>query len=236
MRFVVTLLFLGLAAGPAPAQTRPATKAPATKTPTAKPAAAKTVVAAAGLTCPSVLGIGTGSRLEFCDVLTGRDPAEGVLIHLPPHKGPLTLTFDLHNRHTYSEDLVKGGKGYASYTATIGILEMDGTLVDRGVVRSEFRSSRDLLDRVRGGAAPTGLKAVAPIGTERIVAEIAEEVNELSLLGERLSVTTSNGTETFTSAQRPIAVVSNVNVEYQPAPAKPAPKAAAKKKPVPAKK
>ena len=41
----------------------------------------------------------------FCDVLTGRDPAGGIIITLPPHSGPVTLSFDLHNRHTYSEEL-----------------------------------------------------------------------------------------------------------------------------------
>ena len=40
----------------------------------------------------------------FCDVMSGRDPAAGILIPLPPHRGPVTLSFDLHNRHTYSEE------------------------------------------------------------------------------------------------------------------------------------
>jgi len=159
-------------------------------------------------------------------VLTGRNPADGVLIHLPAHKGVLTLTFDLHNRHTYSEEMTRSGRAYANYTATIGVLTLDGTLLGRGVVRSEFRSARDLLDRIDGGAGPGGVKAVAPIGNERITVEVPEDVAEVSLLGERLSVVTLNGTETFTAAQRPIAAVSNVNVEYQPAPktAKPTPK------------
>ena len=36
--------------------------------------------------------------------MTGRDPRGRHLITLPPHNGPVTLTFDLHNRHTYSEE------------------------------------------------------------------------------------------------------------------------------------
>ena len=38
---------------------------------------------------------------------------------LPPHTGPVTLTFDLHNRHTYSEELSKTNRGYRRYTASI---------------------------------------------------------------------------------------------------------------------
>ncbi len=216
--------FLALAAATL-ALTGLAAQTGATKKASPPPATAKTIAAPANMTCPSVLGFGTGSKLEFCDVLTGRNPAEGVLIHLPPHKGTLTLTFDLHNRHTYSEEQVRSGHGYAAYTATIGILTADGQLLDRGVVRSEFRTAKDLLDRVRGGAGPGGIKAVAPLGNERIVVDVPEQVTEVSLLGEKLTATTVNGTETFTSSQRPIAAVSNVNVEYQPPPPKPAPKA-----------
>jgi hypothetical protein len=180
-----------------------------------------------------VLGPGIASKLEFCDVLTGRNPAEGIVIHLPPHKDVLTLSFDLHNRHTYSEDLIKAGKGYANYTATIGVLTMDGTLLGRGVVRSEFRTSKDLFDRIGGGAGPKGMKAVAPVGIERIIIDVPADVTEVSLLGEKLTVINSSGAETFTSAQRPIADISNVNIEYQPAPkppAKPAAKTPVKKK------
>jgi hypothetical protein len=234
-----------LLAGSATAQTSPAT-APAAKTapkqttakPTAKPGAKTAplpprVAEPAKVTCPHVLGTGLGSRLEFCDVLTGRNPAEGILIKLPVHRGPLTLTFDLHNRHMYSEDLVKAGKAYANYTSTIGVLTMDGTLLARGVVRSEFRTAKDLVDRIGGGAGPKGMKAVAPVGRERISIDVPEDVIEVSLLGEKMTVLSLNGTETFTSLQRPIAVISNVYVDYQPPPkppAKPAAKTPAKKK------
>ena len=240
MRVGLTMLAAALlAAGPAAAQTS-AAKTPVKKPaqsaakPAAKPAPLPPRVAEpAKVACLHVLGTGLGSRLEFCDVLTGRNPAEGVIVKLPPHKGLLALTLDLHNRHTYSEDLVKAGKGYANYTSTIGVLTMDGTLLARGVVRSEFRTAKDLFERIGGGAGPKGMKAVAPIGSERISIDVPEEVNEISLLGEKLTVLGQNGAETFTSLQRPIAVVSNVNIDYQPppkTPAKPAPKTPAKKK------
>ena len=102
----------------------------------------------------------------YCDVMSGRDPAGGVLISLPPHPGPVTLTFDLHNRHTYSEELVKANRAYARYTAVIGALTMDNTLISRAAVQSEFRKASDLVERIGGGAGPGGVKAVAPTGTE----------------------------------------------------------------------
>ena len=214
----------------ASAQPQSRTRKPAAKKPAAKPAATKLVTEPADLTCPQVLGKGVGSQRLFCDVMTGRNPADGIRVKFPAHKGVLTLTFDLHNRHTYSEDRIRAGRGYAAYTATIGVLTMDGTLLSRAVVQNEFRTSRDLLDRVSGGAGPGGVKAVAPTGTERIKLEIPEDVDEVSLLGEKLTVVTMDGTETFGALQRPIAVISNMNVEYLPGKAKPAAKAPAKKK------
>ena len=112
-------------------------------------------------------------------------------------------------------------------------LTTDGTLLSRGVVRSEFRTARDLLDRIDGGAGPRGLKAVAPLGSERISIDVPENVDEVSLLGEKLTVIGRNGTETFTGLQRPIATVSNIIIDYQPtpkAPAKPTAKPIIKKK------
>jgi hypothetical protein len=235
-RGLIILAVSLVAAGPAAAQTT-TTKSPAKPAAAAqsaaKAAAPQRLAGPADVTCPQVLGTGIGSKLEFCDVVTGRNPAEGVVIHLPAHKGLLTLTFDLHNRHTYSEEMVKAGKGYASYTATMGVLTMNGTLLGRGVVRSEFRTAKDLFDRIGGGAGPRGIKAVAPVGNERISIDVPEDVTEVGLLGEKLTVLSLNGTETFTSVGRPIADVSNVNIDYQPPPkppTKPAAKTPVKKK------
>jgi hypothetical protein len=172
------------------------------------------------MTCPAPLGVGITSKATYCDVLAGRDPAAGILIRLPPHKGPVTLTFDLHNRHTYSEEQTKTNRAYARYTATIGVLTMDNTLVSRAVVQSEFRRASDLIDRIGGGAGPGGVKAVAPTGTEPIIVTIPEEEEAVSLLGEKLTVDRIDGSATYASPGRPIAVVSNVMIEYRPAPPK----------------
>src|SRR5690349_237198 len=76
--------------------------APARRTPPATPPRKEPAV----FNCPAPLGTGVTSKKSYCDVLTARLPAEGIVIPLPPHVGPVTLTFDLHNRHTYSEEQV----------------------------------------------------------------------------------------------------------------------------------
>jgi hypothetical protein len=170
------------------------------------------------MTCPTPLGVGVKSQQAYCDVMSGTDPMGGVLILLPPHQGAVTLTFDLHNRHTYSEEQIRANKGFARYTATVGVLTMDNTLISRAAVQNEFRSSEDLVERIGGGAGPGGLKAVAPTGTEHISMAIPEREGAVSVLGEKLNVERADGNGNYTSPGRPIAVISNVMIEYVPAP------------------
>jgi hypothetical protein len=117
---------------------------------------------------------------------------------------------------------VKTNRGYARYTATIGVLTMDNTLISRAVVQSEFRSASDLVERIGGGAGPGGVKAVAPTGTEAISITIPEAEQQVSILGEKLSFERLDGGATYSSPGRPIAIISNVMVQYQPAPPAPA--------------
>ena len=220
----VVLCAVLLAIPAADAQTRKTPK----KTPKKAPEPALTKVEASWI-CNSELGTGVTTGRRFCDVLTGNDPKQGVLIVIPPHRGPVTLTFDLHNRHTYSAELVKLKQAYRKYTATVGVLSMDNTLVDRAVVLSEFRVEKDLFDRIGGGAGPGGVKAVAPSGAEPITIELPADIGEqVSVLGEKLSVMRPDGLDNFTSPGRPIASISNVTLEYRPGP--PPKKAPAPKK------
>jgi hypothetical protein len=170
----------------------------------------------AELTCPFELGVGVTSKRRFCDVAIGRDPAKGIVVKIPPHRGEATLTFDLHTRHTYSAAEVKAGRGFAQYVATIGVLTADGALLARGVIEHEVRTEEDLFDRVRGDLGPDDIKAVAPAGSEPIVVEIPDKVESVSLLGERLGVTRLEGSETLSTDGRLIASVSNVVVRFQP--------------------
>jgi len=183
----------------------------------------------AELQCPSELGVGAKTKRRFCDVLTGRDPKGGILVTIPSHRGPLTLSFELHNRHTYSEELIKAKTAFRQYTATIGVLTMDNTLIDRAIIQSDFRTTADLFDRIEGGAGPGGFKAVAPAGDETITMELPENVgDQVSILGESLKVKRPDGDDNFTAPGRPIASISNVMLEYRPGPPKPAPKAPTK--------
>jgi hypothetical protein len=185
--------------------------------PVAPPPAPLTKVAP-DVKCPTPLGVGLTTKLSFCDVMTGRDPSAGVLIPLPPHKGPVTLTFDLHNRHMYSDEQMKANRAHARYTATVGVLTMDNTLISRAVVQNEFRKATDLVDRIGGGAGPGGVKAVAPTGDEPITITIPESEDQVSILGEKLTYERFDGSATYTSPGRPVAIISNVLIEYRPAP------------------
>ncbi len=222
-RFIAIALVLCVAPlAAASAQSRSTqTRRPARK-PAPPPPVAPLTKVAPDITCPTPLGVGVTTKLSFCDVMTGRDPAAGMLIALPPHKGAVTLTFDLHNRHTYSEEQVKANRAYARYTATIGVLSMDNTLISRAIVQNEFRKATDLVDRIGGGAGPGGVKAVAPTGTESIVITVPEGEDRVSILGEKLTYERlDGGPATYTSPGRPVAVISNVMIEYRPAPPKP---------------
>ena len=174
--------------------------------------------------CPSILGNGVSTQRLYCDVLGGTDPAGGLRITLPPHTGPLTLAFTLHNRQTYSESEVKAGRAFARYTATLSVASGTGEALAEAVVRSEFRSERDLVERIAGGAGPGGVKAVAPTGAEPVVLTVPEAVTEVVITGARLTVERIGGTEEVTAPGRPYAVVSAVEIEYRPAPPPPPPK------------
>ena len=189
--------------------------------PARPPAQPALVTEAAKPSCPQVLGEGVQTRRTFCDVSIGRDPAGGIIIPLPPHVGPLTITFDLHNRHIYSAELAKTNRGYRRYTATVGVLAMDNTPMAMAVVHNEFRTANDLFDRISGGTGAGGVKAVAPTGVEPIVVTIPadEKTPSLSIVGLRLTEARLDDVDTFTASGRPIAVISNVMIEYRPAPA-----------------
>jgi hypothetical protein len=177
--------------------------------------------------CPSVLGNGVTTQRLFCEIPTGTDPSQGLRVSLPAHDGPVTLFFTLHNRQTVPDEglsVVVGNKNsmtgtralYARYTATLRVVTSKGALVRQAVVQSEFRGLSDLVERVGGGTGPGGVKPVAPTGSEEIVLELAPNVTEVSLIGEKLTIERLAGTEIVTAPGRPIAVVSGVQVEYHP--------------------
>ncbi len=200
-------LFATPTAAPIGAQTRTAPRTPARRAAPKPPPLPPLKTEPAMIMCPNPLGEGVQTKRSFCDVLTGRDPADGILVDIPAHVGPVTISFDLHNRHMYSEELIKSNRAYRRYTATIGVLTMDNTLVSRAVVQSEFRRVSDLV-------------------SESISIQIPETEQRVSILGEKLAVERLDGVDNFTLPGQPVAIISNVMLEYRPAPPKrtPAPR------------
>ncbi|CAN5655731.1 hypothetical protein BH23ACI1_BH23ACI1_00760 [soil metagenome] len=213
------IVLLGFTAG-AGAQGRGA-KPPVKPTakPTAKSAAQATKTEPANVSCPESLGKGIKTAATYCFVLAGTAAEQGVLVKLPARAGPATLIFDLHNHHMYSEQYVREKRAFSRYMAGIAILTMNMDVVGRAAVQSEFRAETDLYERIGGGAGPSGAKAVAPLGHERVYIPIPAGIDQVSLLGEVLDAQTPAGRETATPG-RPVAVVSNIQIEYRPAPTK----------------
>jgi len=191
---------------------------PAPRRPAAAAAPVPLKTATPEVKCPSLIGMGVKTVRSFCDVPAGREPAQGIVVVLPPHTGPGTLSFDLHARHVYSEDEMKRGRAFARYRAGIGVLSAKGDLLGRAAIEAEFRTAADLFDRIGGGAGPGTLKAVAPAGREQIFLTIPAGVDQVSLLGETLDAVTPAGHETAVMPGRPVAIVSNLIFEYRPAP------------------
>ena len=172
-------------------------------------------VDAAEVRCPAVLGVGVASDVVFCDVPIRNEAGLGILVVLPPRRGEATVSFTLHNRHTYSESETRAGRAYTEYTAEVAVAALDGRVLGRRYILSEFRSAGDLVDRVTGGAGPDGIKAVAPTGRERVFVTVPEEVDTIAIVGQSLEVVRLDGRETFRSPGRPVAVISDVEVEYR---------------------
>ncbi len=168
----------------------------------------------ADISCNETLGTGVRTGRTFCEVLSGREASGGIIVQLPKRAGPATLYFDLHNRHTYSAQEEKAGRAYTRYTATIGVLTMENTLLTRAVIQSEFRKEADLFDRITASGT-TGMKAIAPTGVESIAIDIPADIDRVSILGEKLATSRLEGDALYTAPGRPVAVISQVVVEYK---------------------
>jgi hypothetical protein len=215
MRVVALFLILGVGlVATADAQTR----RPAARKPAAAPASAVKTEPAT-VECRAVLGTGVKTKREFCFALTASTLEEGIRVVIPRHTGPATLRFDLHNRHLYSEQRVKAGRAFAEYTASVGVFTPANELLARAVVQSTFRGPADLVDQVPGGDGVDGFKAVAPVGTEPVSVTVPVDVTEVFILGERQIYQHLDGRDSFSSPGFPAAILSNLTIEYRPAPA-----------------
>ena len=136
---------------------------------------------------------------------------------IPPHTGPATLMFDLHNRFTVPASGTPAGEWFMRATAQVAVVRPTGPVIQRFAVSGEFRTINDLFDRITGGAPSGGLKAVAPGRAEPIRATIPAGLNGAGIVGVRLEYSTlAQPNEVANTPGRPIAIVSNVRVEYIP--------------------
>ena len=125
--------------------------------------------------------MGSTTQRLYCDVLGGADPSAGLRVTLPPHAGPLTLSFTLHNRQTYSESEVKARPRlrplHGDAAGRLG--HRRGARPGGGAERVPDREGSRRADRRR--RRPGGVKAVAPTGAERVVFSVPEGVDEVIL-------------------------------------------------------
>jgi len=168
--------------------------------------------------CAAELGIGVKTRRAFCDVLIGTRPAESVALVIPPHTGSATLQFDLHNRFTVPAVAIPGPLTFARHEAVISVIRPTGDVLQRAAVVREFRTPGDLFDQIAGGSRPGGVKAIGPGQAEPIRFTVPAGVASVGIVGMRLKVLTRASEEVFETPGRPVAIVSNVRVEYRPAP------------------
>ena len=167
--------------------------------------------------CAASLGNGVRSRRAFCDVISGATPSDSVAMAIPARTGPATLFFDLHNR--FALPVVSGfpGASYTRHEAVVRVVGADGGVIGRAAVIREFRTTADLFDQIAGGGRPDGAKGVAPGPPEAVRIVVPAGVTTIGIVGELLRVRTATGRDdTFDAPGRPVAIVSNVRLEYRP--------------------
>lgn len=166
--------------------------------------------------CAAPLGPGVKSRRTFCDVVVATAPAGSVAMAIPTHAGAATFRFDLHNRFTVPVVTVPV-LAFLRHEAIVSVIAGDGAVLGRAAVVRDYRSPQDLFDQIGGGARPGGVKAVAPGPVESVSFSIPAGVNAVGIVGASLKVLTRNGEEQFDSPGRPVAIVSNLRIDYRPA-------------------
>jgi hypothetical protein len=178
----------------------------------AKPAATRTSTA---VTCRADLGPGAKSARRFCDVFIVKPGDETVTMTIPPHSGSATLRFDLHNRFTVPLGPPDPAAAFARNAAVVAVVRSTGEHIAYATTVSEFRVPLDLFDRI-AGAGPGGLKAVAPGPAEPAEVVIPPTVTAIALRGVRVEVLTRVGRATHDLEGLPVAIVSNLRIEYTP--------------------
>jgi hypothetical protein len=165
--------------------------------------------------CAGDLGTGVKSGRHFCDVIMTSTSADSISMTIPPHRGAATLSCELHNRFAVPPETMDPAQTFARHVAVVAVMGPKGE-IGRAVAVGEFRTGADLFDRIGGGAAPGGIKAVGPGAATPIEMAIPAGVISVGIVGVRLDVTTRLGSQRYDTPGRPIAIASNLRIEYTP--------------------
>jgi hypothetical protein len=176
----------------------------------ARGSAPRTTTAA---TCAGDLGTGQKSGRAFCDVIMAASGAGSIAMTIPTHRGTAALSFDLHNRFAVPPESMDPVQAFARQSAVVAVIGPKGE-IGRGIAVGEFRTSADLFDRIVGGGAPGGVKAIGPGPATAVAITIPAGVTSIGIVGIRLDVTTRLGNQRYDTPGRPIAIASNLKIEY----------------------
>jgi hypothetical protein len=166
--------------------------------------------------CAADLGRGEKSRRQFCDVLVSGAGPQSIVVPVPAHSGDATLMFDLHNRFTVPAQSLAPADAFSRQSALVAVVGPAGQVIGRGAVSREYRTLDDLFDRIGGGGAAGGVKAVAPGYAEPVRVAVPEAVSVVSIVGLRLEEESKSGPAVYDAPGRPVALASNFRIEYIP--------------------
>ena len=180
-----------------------------------QPAAPPRRLVTTTVACASDLGQGVTSRRRYCDVIIAKTGAASVEMLIPAHAGPATLSFDLHNRFTVPPAGTPAANAFVRAVAVVAVVRPMGQIIERVAVRREFRSVQDVFDRIGGGPSSASVKAVAPGHPESLKVTIPAGVASIGIVGLRLESATLAAPHQLSDAPgRPVALVSNLRIEY----------------------
>ena len=162
--------------------------------------------------CAADLGLGVKSGRRFCDVIIAGTAADSIAVTIPAHRGVAKLYFDLHNRFALPPDAAPPAQIFTRNSAIVAVVGPKAE-IGRGASVSEFRTGADLFDRIAGGGTG-GVKSVGPGPATPIEMTIPAGSSAVGIIGVRLEVLTRLGKQTYDTPGRPVAIVSNLRVEY----------------------
>jgi len=179
-----------------------------------KPAATRKTTSA--FACASDLGSGVASRRRFCDVIIASVAADSVSVTIPPHTGTATLSFDLHNRFTVPAGAIDPSQVFVRHTAVVSVIRQTGDVIGRAAVSRDYRTTADLFDRIASAVRGSTPKAEAPGAPMPSQVVIPAGISVVGIVGSRFEEWRPSGRGAFDTPGRPIAIVSNVRVDYVP--------------------